>query len=50
MNKQKKQDNPLLLYEMTWVEVRTYLEENDMVIIPLGSIEQHGPNLPEGAD
>ncbi len=35
---------------MTWVEVRTYLEENDMVIIPLGSIEQHGPHLPEGAD
>lgn len=43
-------DVPLLLTEMTWVDVQSYLEENDMVIIPLGSIEQHGPHLPEGAD
>lgn len=41
---------PLLLYEMTWVEVETYLEESDMVIIPLGSIEQHGRHLPTGTD
>ena len=43
-------DAPLLLPEMTWVDVQSYLEINDMVIIPLGSIEQHGPHLPEGAD
>jgi len=43
-------DVPLLLPEMTWVDVQSYLEINDMVIIPLGSIEQHGPHLPEGAD
>jgi creatinine amidohydrolase len=43
-------DAPLLLTEMTWVDVQSYLEINDMVIIPLGSIEQHGPHLPEGAD
>jgi creatinine amidohydrolase len=41
---------PVLLYEMTWVEVESYLEENDMVIIPLGSIEQHGKHLPTGTD
>lgn len=43
-------DVPLLLPEMTWLDVQSYLEVNDMVIIPLGSIEQHGPHLPEGAD
>jgi len=41
---------PLLLTEMTWVDVQSYLEENDMVIIPLGSIEQHGKHLPIGTD
>jgi creatinine amidohydrolase len=35
---------------MTWVDVQSYLENNDMVIIPLGSIEQHGPHLPLGND
>ena len=43
-------DDPLLLYEMTWVDVQSYLEENDMAIIPLGSIEQHGKHLPTGTD
>ena len=41
---------PLLLTEMTWVDVKSYLEENDMAIIPLGSIEQHGKHLPTGTD
>jgi creatinine amidohydrolase len=35
---------------MSWPEVKSYLEENDMVIIPLGSTEQHGPHLPLGTD
>ncbi len=30
-------DAPLLLPEMTWVDVQSYLEINDMVIIP-GSV------------
>jgi hypothetical protein len=29
--------NPLILTEMTWVDVQSYLKNNDMVIIPLGS-------------
>jgi creatinine amidohydrolase/Fe(II)-dependent formamide hydrolase-like protein len=41
---------PLLLQEMTWTDVRDYLKSNDMVIIPLGSTEQHGPHLPLGTD
>lgn len=41
---------PLLLQEMTWTDVRDYLKTSDMVIIPLGSSEQHGPHLPLGTD
>jgi creatinine amidohydrolase len=43
-------NKPLLLPEMTWVDVQEYLKGNDMVIIPMGSTEQHGPHLPLGAD
>jgi creatinine amidohydrolase len=35
---------------MTWTDVRDYLKRTDMVIIPLGSTEQHGPGLPLGSD
>lgn len=41
---------PLVLQEMSWVDVKEYLKSKDMVIIPLGSTEQHGPHLPLGAD
>ena len=41
---------PLVLQEMTWTDIRSYLETDDMVIIPLGSTEQHGPHLPLGTD
>ncbi len=41
---------PLILQEMTWQDVQNYLQSNDMVIIPLGSTEQHGPHLPLGTD
>ncbi len=41
---------PLVLQEMSWVDVKAYLETGDMVIIPLGSTEQHGPHMPLGTD
>jgi creatinine amidohydrolase len=41
---------PLVLQKMSWVDVKEYLESNDMVIIPIGSTEQHGPHLPLGTD
>ena len=34
------------LPHMTWQEVETALQKTDMVIIPVGSIEQHGKHLP----
>jgi creatinine amidohydrolase len=40
----------LLLPEMSWVDVKGYLKTCDMVIIPLGATEQHGPHLPLGTD
>lgn len=40
----------LVLQEMTWTDVKEYLKTNDMVIIPIGSTEQHGPHLPLGTD
>lgn len=44
------EETALVLQEMSWVDVGTYLETSNMVIIPLGSTEQHGPHLPLGSD
>ncbi len=52
------QSNPLwhtqkiknYLPHMTWPEVEDLLTRTDMVIIPVASIEQHGPQLPIGTD
>lgn len=41
---------PLVLQKMTWTDMQDYLKTNDMVIIPIGSTEQHGPHLPLGTD
>ena len=34
----------------TWQEVEAYLETSDGIIIPIGSVEQHGPNGLIGTD
>jgi creatinine amidohydrolase len=52
------QSNPLwtqqkvknYLPHMTSPEVAAFLEKSDMVIIPVGSLEQHGSHLPIGTD
>ena len=36
--------------EMSWVEVQRAAEEGRIALLPLGSIEQHGPMLPVGCD
>jgi len=38
------------LPHMTYPEVEAFLEKSDMVIIPVGSLEQHGDHLPIGTD
>jgi creatinine amidohydrolase len=35
----------LILADLTWPEVRDIKESVDLVLLPIGSIEQHGPNL-----
>lgn len=39
------------LEEMTWQEIKEAIDKGKKtVIVPIGSIEQHGPHLPEGTD
>jgi creatinine amidohydrolase len=38
------------LSEMTWRDVRDYLERSDALIVPVGTCEQHGPHLPLSTD
>lgn len=40
----------VLLYGMSWVEAKEYFAQNDIVILPVGSTEQHGPQNPLGTD
>ncbi|MEZ4619365.1 MAG: creatininase family protein [Caldilineaceae bacterium] len=36
---------PLILADLSWPEVAAIRDEVDVVLIPVGSNEQHGPNL-----
>ncbi|MBN1792545.1 creatininase family protein [Candidatus Woesearchaeota archaeon] len=38
------------LKNITYLEAEAYLKKDNLIIIPLGSIEQHGPGLPLGTD
>jgi creatinine amidohydrolase len=38
------------LPHMTWQEVQDLLTRSDMAIIPVGSLEEHGPQTPIGTD
>jgi creatinine amidohydrolase len=40
----------VLLHEMSWTEAKRYFTNNDTVILPVGSNEQHGPQNPLGTD
>ena len=39
-----------VLGELTWVEAKARLLETDLALLPVGSIEQHGPHLPLDVD
>jgi len=34
------------LHEKNWKEVEKYLEKKDLILLPIGSTEQHGTHLP----
>ena len=36
--------------ELTQPEIAAQLKANPLVILPAGSVEQHGPHLPTGTD
>jgi creatinine amidohydrolase len=38
------------MQNLTWEEVAEYLERDDIVMVPIGSTEGHGPHLPLGTD
>ncbi len=38
------------LQELTWEEIRDHLQHDDVVLLPVGSTEQHGTHLPLGTD
>ena len=40
----------ILLEEMTWQEFKEAVLKNIIIILPVGSVEQHGPHLPLGTD
>lgn len=40
----------LLWEEMKWPEIKEYLKECDIVLLPIGATEQHGLHLPCGTD
>jgi creatinine amidohydrolase len=41
---------PIFLEEMTWYDVQELLNQTRIIIVPTGSIEQHGPHLPLNTD
>jgi len=41
---------PWLLAELTWPEAAARFRETDLVLLPVGAIEQHGPHLPLDTD
>ncbi|RJS90502.1 creatininase family protein [Candidatus Bathyarchaeota archaeon] len=38
------------LAEITWTDAKEFFSESDVVILPVGSTEQHGPHNPLGTD
>lgn len=38
------------LHEMSWIDAKEYFRGNEVVILPVGSTEQHGPANPLGTD
>jgi creatinine amidohydrolase len=43
-------NRPYNLLECSFVEVQEWLKETDVVLIPIGSCEKHGPHIPLGTD
>ena len=42
--------SPFIWGELTWPEAEKHLQQVDIALLPVGSIEQHGPHLPLDTD
>lgn len=42
--------HPLMMSSLSWIEYRQRLQDQTVVFIPCGALEQHGPHLPLGTD
>jgi len=40
----------ILLENLTWLDVQEYLKKENVILLPVGSLEQHGPHLPLATD
>jgi len=41
---------PLMMSSLSWVEYQERIQQQTIVFIPCGALEQHGPHLPLGTD
>ena len=46
----RRSPSSFLLGEMSWPEARDRFAESDLVLLPVGAVEQHGPHLPLDID
>ncbi|WP_036486906.1 creatininase [Myxosarcina sp. GI1] len=42
--------HPLIMGSLSWIEYQQRLQDEAIVFIPCGALEQHGPHLPLGTD
>ena len=40
----------MFLSKMNYLEVEEYLKKSDTIVIPIGSLENHGKHMPLGTD
>jgi creatinine amidohydrolase len=41
---------PYNIFECSYIDVQEWLKETDIILIPIGSCEKHGPHIPLGTD
>lgn len=46
----QEKGKPVLWEELSWKDVESISQTMDMVIVPTGACEQHGPHLPLAVD
>lgn len=50
MKKSIKTNQSVWLNELTWQDIETHVKKSDIVIVPVGATEEHGPAGPLGLD